>query len=108
MDLQFGKRSGLEMDIWPVHPVEAVGAGGLNSKFTAVTSSLPAAPAAPPGCAGLDVQWAAPCGLGPDSCPGCAVLCGGGGTGPGLWEDPEPAAHSEGSWGVRVLGIGVG
>ena len=26
----------------------------------------------------------------------------------GLWEDPEPAAHSEGSWGVRVLGIGVG
>ena len=46
-----------------------------------------------------------PCGLGPDSCPGCAVFCGGGGTGLGLWEDPEPAAHSEGSWGVGCWGL---
>lgn len=62
----------------------------------------------PPRRVGVDAQWAAPCGLGPDPSPGCAVLCGRGGTRPGLWEDSEFAAHSEWGLGVRVLGTGVG
>lgn len=37
MDLRFKGRSRLEVDIWPVRPVEPLGAGGLNSKFTSVT-----------------------------------------------------------------------
>ena len=65
MDLQFGERSGLEMDIWPVHPVEAVGAGGLNSKFTAVTQFSACSPSRPSrmcwsGCSVGGAVWPGP------------------------------------------------
>ena len=65
MDLGLRGRSGLEMDVWSVHPVAAVGAGDLNSRFTSVTQFSACSPSNPSwmcwsGCSVGGAMWPGP------------------------------------------------